>query len=171
MAGYGDDAGFAAWLAGEGYTLPPGSPTAAVLRQRGSRYIDATYGARFVGRPTGGIAQELAWPRIGAVAGPAVSYGGQGTPIPEDVVPIAVIEASYHAAWQEANTPDSLLGAVVSGAGLVKREKVDGAVEVEYAVSEATDLAVASRVVIPTVEGLLAPFLIPDVPVIGILAI
>lgn len=171
MAGYGDDAGFTAWLAGEGYTLPAGSPTAAVLRQRGSRYIDATYGARFSGRPAGGIAQERAWPRIGAVAGPAIAYGSQVTPIPEDVVPIAVIEASYHAAWQEATSPGSLLGSVVSGSGLVKREKVDGAVEVEYAVSEATDLASASRVIIPTVEGLLSPLLIPDVPLLGILAI
>lgn len=171
MAGYGDDAGFTAWLAGEGYTLPPGSPAAAVLRQRGSRFIDATYGARFVGRPTGGITQERAWPRIGAVAGPAIAYGSQVTPIPEDLVPAAVIEASYHAAWQEANAPGSLSGSVVSGAGLVKREKVDGAVEVEYAVSENTDLSSASRVVVPMVDGILAPFLIPSAPILGILAV
>ena len=41
MAGYGDDTGFAAWLADAGLSLPVGAPLPAVLRQRGSDYLDA----------------------------------------------------------------------------------------------------------------------------------
>lgn len=65
MAGYGDDEGFATWLAENGYTLPDGAPLPVVLRQRGSAYLDATYGPRFVGVPTD-PEQEREWPRTGA---------------------------------------------------------------------------------------------------------
>ena len=66
MAGYGDDDGFQAFLTANGYTLPDGAPAAAVLRQRGSVYVDGTYSLRFSGSPTGGAAQEREWPRTGA---------------------------------------------------------------------------------------------------------
>jgi hypothetical protein len=160
MAGYGDDTAFAAWLTEEGLTLPGGAPAPAVLRQRGSRYIDATYGDRFVGEPTDGIDQDRAWPRSGAVV--------HGVSIADDVVPNAVIEASFLAAFQEATSPGSLSGGAVSGTALVKRERVEGAVEVEYAVSEKTDLAAASRVILPAVEGILAPFLAAEATGFGI---
>lgn len=68
MAGYGDDSAFSAWLAANGYTLPGGALAAAVLLQRGSTYIDGLYRPRFVGYPTGGFAQERAWPRTDACA-------------------------------------------------------------------------------------------------------
>ena len=45
MAGYGDDSAFAAWLAGQGFTLPSGAPTAAVLRQRVTSKGGTTYAA------------------------------------------------------------------------------------------------------------------------------
>ncbi len=153
MAGYGNDGGFTAWLAGEGLTLPGGAPAAAVLRQRGSRYIDATYGSRFSGWPTGGIDQERAWPRSGACA---CAYG---TAIADDLIPDAVVKASYMAAYQEASAPGSLSGSAISGLSLVKSERVEGAVSVEYAVSDKTDVAAASRIILPDVEGMLAPFL------------
>lgn len=73
MAGYGDDAGFEAWLTENGYTLPGGAPSGEVLRNRGAGYIDGVYGARFSGIPTGGLAQERAWPRAGAY-GDAFGY-------------------------------------------------------------------------------------------------
>lgn len=56
MAGYGTDAGLADWLAGQGLALPDGAPAPAALRQRGSDYVDGTYGPRFVGQPAGGFA-------------------------------------------------------------------------------------------------------------------
>lgn len=162
MAGYGTDEAFAAWLVENGYALPDSAPSAPVLRQRGATYIDGTYGARFSGHPTGGFAQERAWPRTGACA--------YGQPIGDTVIPSLVVLASYAAAWQEASEPGSLS---VSGseATRLKREKVEGAVEVEYQAFEGPFSASSLVTVLTDVEGLLAPFLkpaggIPDVLVV-----
>lgn len=150
MAGYGDDSGFNAWLASNGYTLPGGAPTVAVLRQRGSAYIDGLYGPRFPGTPTGGLAQERAWPRTDA----ETIYGET---IGSTTVPNAVIEASYAAGYYEANNTGGLAPSA-SAAGAIKREKVDR-IEVEY--FEGAGSAVANAMpVLSTVEGLLAPLLI-----------
>lgn len=147
MAGYGDDAKFTAWMASNGYSLPDGAVAVAVLRQRGSDYIDGLYGSRFSGQPTGGFEQERAWPRIGACA--------HGQPIPSDVVPVAIEQASYHAAYQEAVKPGSLAIAVTA-AGALKRKKI-GPLEKEY--FEGSGDAVADGTLkLSAVEGLLAPF-------------
>lgn len=150
MAGYGDDNEFTTWLTDNGYTLPDGAPAPAVLRNRGAGYIDGTYGARFSGIPTGGFAQERAWPRTGAYA--------YGQPIGDNVIPDAVIKASYAAAWQEVTAPGSL-SASGSEASRVKREKVEGAVEVEYQASSGEFSASSLVTLLTSVEGLLAPFL------------
>lgn len=147
MAGYGDDAKFTAWMASNGYSLPDGGVAVAILRQRGSAYIDGLYGSRFSGQPTAGFEQERAWPRVGACA--------HGQPIPSDVVPVAIEQASYHAAYQEGLSPGSLAIAVTA-AGAVKREKVD-VLEVEYAAGSG-DAVTDALVRISAVEGLLAPF-------------
>ncbi|KQW79721.1 DnaT-like ssDNA-binding protein [Brevundimonas sp. Root1279] len=151
MAGYGDDAGFEAWLTENGYTLPDGAPEPAVLRQRGAGYIDGEYGALFTGVPTGGFAQERAWPRTGA------TY--YGSAIPDDVVPDQVIKSSYVAALHEADNPGSLAVATTQAAA-VKREKVD-VLEVEYFAGSG-DAVKDATVVLSPVEGLLAPFLIVE---------
>jgi len=65
MAGYGTDVDLKSYWDEAGYTYASDAPFGA-LRQRGSTYIDATYGERFPGEPTGGIDQERAWPRSGA---------------------------------------------------------------------------------------------------------
>jgi hypothetical protein len=162
MAGYGSDDAFQAWLSGNGHALPAGAPAAVVLRQRGSAYIDATYGLRFPGQPVGGFDQDRAWPRAGAVL---IS----GAFVPPDIVPNAVEQASYAAAFQEAVSPGSL-SVVGSVAGRVKREKVEGAVEVEYQVGG--DMSAAGWVPILTaVEGLLATLLVPVAPIPGIVVV
>lgn len=161
MAGYGDDAGFTAWLTENGYTLPVGAPTATVLRNRGAGYIDGVYGSRFSGIPTGGFAQERAWPRTGAYA--------YGQPIGDSIVPDAVIKASYAAAWQEASAPGSL-SASGSAASQVKREKVEG-IEVEYQTNSAEWSASSMVTLLTDVEGLLAPFLAPVVTLPAILVV
>lgn len=149
---FGDDAGFADWLAEHGYALPSGAPTAAVLRARGSGYINGQYGPRFSGVPSGGFAQADSWPRSGAYA--------YGQAIGDTVIPDAVIKASYAAAWFEANNAGAL-SASGSEASRIKREKVEGAVEVEYQASSG-DWSASSLVTLLTdVEGLLAPFLVP----------
>ena len=158
MAGYGDDDGFTAYMTANGYTVPEGSIPAA--RQRGSAYIDAAYGARFTGVPTGGVEQERAWPRTGATA--------FGTALASDIIPVRVVNASYEAALIEMREPGSL-SAIISGTSLIKRERVDGAVEVEYAVSDKTDLATAAQPIVTAIEGMLAPLVTRPMP--GILVV
>lgn len=148
MAGYGDDAGFAAWLLAEGYVLPGGGPTPAVLRQRGSSYIDGLYGIRFPGKPTGGYAQERAWPRTGATA--------YGAAIPDDEIPVPVVNASYYAAYREGTKAGSL-AATAQGSKKVASEKVD-VIEMKYFESKGDDLY-ANTPRFSYIEGLLAPFI------------
>lgn len=148
MAGYGTDDGFADWLAGNGHSLPGSAPSSAVLRQRASDYLDALYGAQFRGYPTGGVDQERAWPRTDATA--------WGQALAADVIPPAVIRASYAGAWHEATNPGSL--AVASSASTaIKREKID-VIETEYFGGTGNALADAT-VRISEVDGLLKPFL------------
>lgn len=147
MEGYGTDEGFDEWLSANGYDLPEAAPDLAVLRLRGSSYIDATYGARFRGHPTGGVLQERAWPRVDVDG------------VPDNEVPQRVINASYEAALQEAREPESL-SAFGSAAHRVKRERVEGAVDVSYA-DGSGNLAADMAVVFTGIEGLLQPFLRP----------
>lgn len=154
MAGYGDDAGFSAWLAENGYEVPDGSPAPAVLRQRGSTYVDGTYEPRLPGYRTGGVEQERAWPRTGA----AIS----GAEIPNDAIPTAWVNASYFAAYAEAMSP-GMLAVTVTPSQIVKREKA-GEVEAEY--FEAADQVRAAVPVLTAVEGLVAPFFWLNLPAV-----
>ncbi|WP_292041078.1 MULTISPECIES: DnaT-like ssDNA-binding protein [unclassified Brevundimonas] len=52
MAAHGTPEGFDEWLAARGYVLPLGAPSAAILRQRATDYIDGLYGPRLIGDPT-----------------------------------------------------------------------------------------------------------------------
>jgi hypothetical protein len=149
MAGYGTDEGFTAWLASNGYVLPGTAPAADILRQRGSVYIDGEYGPKFPGTPVDILNQERAWPRTGAIV--------SGVTIPVDLVPQAVINASYFAAYQEGLKPGSLI-AKASGSGVIKREKIEGAVETEYFENKG-DAVSNATVRFSHIEGLLAPFL------------
>lgn len=162
MAGYGDDTTFATWLTDNGYTLPGTAPSPAVLRNRGSQYIDSVYGSRFVGR-IAAYDQERQWPREGAIV--------SGQLIPSDVVPAAVIHASFYAAYQEATKPGSL-SVVGSGATRVKRKKV-GQLEVEYqSTSSESETGADLTPIISVVDGMLAPFLRDDSFVcIGLLSV
>lgn len=147
MAGYGGDSAFSAWMTENGYTLPAGAPAVAVLRQRGSTYVDGTYEAKFTGYRTGGLSQERAFPRTDAQA--------YGAAIPTDVVPVAVEHASYFAALYEAQNPGKLTVAA-SVAGALKRKKID-VIEKEY--FEGSGDAVADATLrLQSVEGLLSPF-------------
>jgi hypothetical protein len=148
MAGYGDDSAFSTWLTDNGYTLPVGAPVPAVLRNRGSQYIDAVYGDRFIGL-IAAFDQERQWPRTGASL--------RGVAIPSDVVPQAVINASFYAAYQEATNPGSL-SATGSASTAVTREKI-GQIEVQYASATSESTGAALTPLISIVDGMLAPFL------------
>ncbi|HEY8386231.1 MAG TPA: DnaT-like ssDNA-binding protein [Porticoccaceae bacterium] len=117
MAGYGSDEEFQAWLASQGFALPPGSPCAGTLRQIGSDYVDAAYGHLLMcSQKTGGWNQEREWPRRG--------HRIRGELVPDDLIPQAWINASYRAAYLQATIPGWATNQVTPGR-VTKREKVD----------------------------------------------
>ncbi|TQX91312.1 hypothetical protein EQW76_00835 [Rhizobium sp. rho-13.1] len=161
MAGYGSNDGFRAYATDAGYVVPDGTSDAqiAAARQRGALVIDR-YEAKFSGQRTGGFAQDRAWGRTGAR-----TYYGEA--IPDGLIPVAIINASYEAAFLELTNPGSL-SPVVTGSSTVKREKI-GQLEIEYAASSSTsidDLVAMATPVVTIIEGLLWPFLIPILPAI-----
>jgi hypothetical protein len=142
-----------------GYVVPDGTSADQITaaRQRGSLVIDR-YEVRFSGLRTGGFAQERAWPRTDAA-----SYYGEA--IPADTIPVAIVNASYEAAFLELTNPGSL-SPVVTGTSTVKRGKI-GQLEVEYASSfsmSLDDIVALSTPVVTLIEGLLWPFLMPCLP-------
>lgn len=158
MAGYGDDAGFNAWLADNGLTLPAGSPSAAVLRNRGSIYVDATYGQRLgCSAPAGGVTQERAWPRAG--------HPG----VPADAVPLAWVHASYRAGYLAA-TLSGGLSRQIDMQARVTREKVD-VIEVQYADSGKAAPGEVTGLVDAEIDGLVSPYLCSLTAVLGIRSI
>ncbi|WP_303763809.1 DnaT-like ssDNA-binding protein [Sphingobium yanoikuyae] len=117
MAAYGTDEGFSEWLAEQGLSLPSGASSPAVLRARGSAYVDG-YEAFWTGYRTDGAMQPLGWPRTGATVNCI-------QPVPSDAIPPAVINASYRAGYLEAATPGILAGPSITPGARVRRQKVD----------------------------------------------
>jgi hypothetical protein len=160
MAGYGSNEGFTAYATDAGYVIPDGTTDAqiAAARQRGSLVIDR-YEVKFSGQRTGGFAQDRAWGRAGAR-----TYYGEA--IPDGLIPVTIINASYEAAFLELTTPGSL-SPVITGSGVVKREKI-GQLEVEYQDApngaSVADLIALATPVVTVIEGMLWPFLIPIIP-------
>lgn len=117
MSGYGNDTDFQAWLTANGLALPIGAPSAAILRQIGSDYVDAAYEPRLqCSKRTGGFAQDRAWPRTGHVV-------NCDEAVPDNLIPQAWVNASYRAAYLQA-----LNGFTAGGydpSRVTKREKVD----------------------------------------------
>lgn len=146
MAGYGDDAGLTAWLADNGLTLPVGAPAAAVLRNRGSAYVDATYGQRLTcSVRTGGAEQERAWPRTGH------------RNVPADVIPLAWVHASYRAAYLEATLTGGLSRQIDMQAR-VQKQKVD-VIERTFFDSAPDGVGRVTGIVDAEIDGLVSPFL------------
>lgn len=159
MAGYGDDSGLTAWLASYGLTLPVGAPASAVLRQRGSAYVDSVYGPRLeCSKPTGGVAQERAWPRTGHI---------YPLPIAADAIPLNWVNASYRAAYLEAVTTGGL-AATLNPNARVQKQKVD-VIERTFFDNGATKPGAGGIATIDAeIDGMLAPFLCPGPDVIGL---
>ncbi|PBC23479.1 MULTISPECIES: DnaT-like ssDNA-binding protein [unclassified Mesorhizobium] len=151
MAGYGSDAALKAYWDAAGYTYAADAPFAA-LRQRGSAYLDGTYGMRFPGQPTGGIAQEREWPRTGATA--------YGATLASDLVPTRVEQASYEAAHIELKKPGSL-SISFDPAQRVKRQKVDVIEREFFELGDNGNVWAPNAPVSSLIEGLLAPLIGP----------
>ncbi len=134
-----------------GRVLPVGSPAVAVLRERGSVYIDAIYGPRFVGTPTDPVSQEREWPRTGATI--------YDVELGTSAIPARVVSASYEAAWMEANSI-GILSTISNPGARVKRNKVDVIEQEFFDPATGTANAVYANLS-STIEGLLAPLLDP----------
>ncbi|SNT19649.1 DnaT-like ssDNA-binding protein [Sphingopyxis indica] len=153
MAAYGDDAGFEAWLVEQGYVLPDDAPSLAVLRARGSVYVDS-YEKFWTGQRTGGVMQELGWPRTGATVNCTA-------PIPDDVTPPAVITAAYRAAWLDAETPGILNGSAGTSGSRVKRQRVD-TIEREFFDDGKAEIGGGPSFIDSQIDGLLSQFVCDD---------
>ncbi|MER8846041.1 DnaT-like ssDNA-binding protein [Mesorhizobium australicum] len=151
MAGYGSDVALKAYWDAAGYTYASDAPFAA-LRQRGSAYIDGTYGMRFPGQPTEGITQEREWPRTGATA-----YGAS---LASDLIPTRVEQASYEAAYIELKKPGSL-SISFDPAKKVKRQKVEGIEREFFEPGDSSNIFAPDAPISTVIEGLLAPLIGP----------
>lgn len=114
--------------------------------RRATQWVDATYGDRFCGVRVH-VAQALVLPQAGLV-------DRQGYYIASDAVPRQVVSATAEAGFRELQSPQSLSPDVTPGK-VKKRVRVEGAVEVEYAVGAAD--AAGQAPVISVVNGILAP--------------
>lgn len=153
MAAYGNDTGFTEWLAEQGYVLPDDAPAPAVLRARGSAYVDG-YEVYWTGYRTDGVMQELAWPRTGASVNCVHA-------IPSDVIPVAIVTAAYRAAWLEASTPGVLAGPVIAQGSRVKRQKVD-VIEREFFDDGKAEVGSGPSFIDSIIDGLLGQFICDD---------
>lgn len=158
---YGTIEGADEYLAGRGREewadQEPEVKTAAL--RRASTYIDALGRQRldgggfltlFPGRKVGGRAQELEWPRAGAV-----DYSGEA--IDAGSVPIEVERATYEAAIREVLAPGGLRPDYVP-ARTIKSEKVGlSGIETEFALT-AGDVNLAQPIV-SAILDILAPVL------------
>lgn len=158
MAAYGDDVGFAAWLAGQGLSLPVGAPLPSILRARGSAYIDGAYEPRlFCSERADPFTQELAWPRVNATL--------KGRPIPDDLIPVPWVNASYRAAYLEATTKGGWASKGIDPSRMTKKEKA-GQVEREFfGAGEGADQGNAAPGfrVDPIIDGSISMWLCDDV--------
>ena len=133
---YGSNSDLTDYLALTGRVLT-GDPDHA--RQAASLYIDAAYASRFKSVP---LSLDAEFPRE--------TY---------DPTPVKVEQAAYEAAYLWGLDNNSL-SASASTSGVVKREKVEGAVEVEYFENMTDDSAIASSMPkYSVIEGLLHPFI------------
>ena len=115
--------------------------------RRATAWIDGTYFARFPGSPTS-VDQALEWPRTGVV------FRGQS--LADDIIPGQIVRATVEAAVREKVAPNSLNPDVIPGQN-VKRERIEGVVEVEYA--GASTSVTDQQPVIAVIDGILAPLL------------
>lgn len=151
MAGYGDDAGFTAYTTAAGYIVPAGTISAA--RQRGSVYIDGTFGYRFPGVPVAGANQDRAWPRTGAVD----YYGNVIAPA---AIPVVVVNASYEAALIELQKPGSL--AVITSMSKQVSKLKAGSVEIDYANGTGSNTIVGNTPMSTLIAGMLFSVIGPE---------
>lgn len=114
--------------------------------RRATTWLDAYLRSRLTGQRTNLRAQALDWPRVGVI-------DREANIILQDEIPREIIAACCEAAVREKAVPGSLSPDVVPGE-VTKRAKVEGAVEVEYAVGSSP--VQSQQPVMTVVDGILA---------------
>lgn len=122
----------------------------AALR-RGTQYVDLTYGARWRGTRKNGRGQALDWPRFGAT-------DCDGVPVPDDAVPLEIVNATIEAARRENANPNSLFPDSVP-TKVQKRVQI-GALEVEYFDPRVATGSTGTTPQIPVIDELVANLLL-----------
>jgi hypothetical protein len=151
---YGTPNDFVEYCEERGYpidgTLSP-SPSEEIEQAllRASMYIDGKYRGRFYGTKAGGRSQFREWPRSDAqdASGEAIDY---------TEIPIEIEQATYEAAFREAQSPGYLLPDYVQ-TERVTSERV-GPLAVSYADNQVLS-AGDTYPVIGVIDGILAPLL------------
>lgn len=110
--------------------------------RRGTRWIDATYGNRFIGK-VANINQSLEWPRIEATR--------RETALDSATIPKQVKNATSEAIWRELTAPNSLSPDYVL-ANAIKQEQV-GDLSVTY--KDGTGSVDDVTPIIPIIDNLL----------------
>lgn len=112
----------------------------------GSEFLDGAFREQFYGYKLGLQAQVREWPRTGVT-----DYYGYG--VPDNVVPVAIENATYEIALRELRTP----GATNTDAtpNKYKRVSIDGALSVEYANQDAMSL----QLQMPVLAQILQPLI------------
>lgn len=147
---YHSDRGNSAWSAAG---ITDTQRTAALVRA--STALDGQYWDQFPGRKTGGRLQALAWPRAGARDHCA------GEDIPDDEIPVQVVNAAYELALAELQRPGASSPTVTPGR-VVKRQKVEGIEREFFSATEGASISpIAMRPVLLTVEDALRCILMP----------
>lgn len=121
----------------------------AVIEQacrRGTRWIDATYGNRFIGK-VANTTQSLEWPRQEAL--------WRGELLDSATIPLPVKNAVCEAIWRELNKPNSLSPDYVQ-AEAVKQEVV-GEISTTYQDGKGTAEDVTP--IIPIIDNMLSALL------------
>jgi hypothetical protein len=125
MQHYGDETGYRAYHTARGRDVENDEGTAILSSLIvASDWIDGTYRSMWPGTKVGGREQIRDWPRYGVV-----DINGQ--PVPSDVPPVEVDNATYEAAYREIANPGSL--SMDYTPSKYKRVSIDGALSVDFA--------------------------------------
>lgn len=138
--------------------------------QRGTDYIDQRYREKlksgrwvsmFSGTRTAGRSQDNEWPRTGAT-----DY--EGNELPDNEVPQEVEYATYEAALRESVTPGSLSPDYVPTEQVI--QDTVGPITVKYASGSGAPGSTPNRPVIPEIDEIIAPVLVPryDYPAVRV---
>ena len=156
--GYGDTAAAAAYHILHGNTewasTDYDDTQRDAARERSTVFLDGSYFDRWPGIPTGGVSQLEGWPRDDA----ADVFGNE---ITDGTTPTQVDNACYEGALLELITPGSLTQAINNNQ-IIKSNKIDTLRKEFFDPRDQSGSTQGSGVVLPRVESILAPILLPS---------